>query len=35
MKTLASVVGLILLSVTLLSVLDSGAEVKSARKEES
>ena len=35
MKTLASVVGLILLSVTLLIVLDSGAEVKSPRKEES
>src|SRR6478736_2283073 len=35
MKTLASVVGLIVLAVTLLSVLDSGAEVKSPRKEES
>src|SRR6478735_75626 len=35
MKTLASVVGLILLSVTLISVLDLGAEVKSPRKEES
>ncbi len=35
MKPLASVVGLIVLSVTLLSVLDSGAEVKSPRKEES
>src|SRR6476659_10400306 len=35
MKTLASVVGLILLSITLISVLDLGAEVKSPRKEES
>src|SRR6476620_6436301 len=35
MKTLASVVGLIVLSVTLFSVLDSGSEVKSPRKEES